>query len=110
MNRKTKDLSKGLFSAEEMLCRAAGARLAHHSHEGAFAGGNICSKFFLSGRHRKHARVGNLGERQNDDKLHQLQTWVPHFYVVLGYPGDRQVINTSRQTHFGGVPAAVEKL
>lgn len=53
---------------------------------------------------------GNLGERQNDDELHQLQTWVLRFHVVLGYPGDRHVINTSRQTHFGGVPAAVGKL
>lgn len=91
-------------------CREAGARLAHHCHEGAFGGANVCNKLFRSECRGKHARVGNLGERQNDDELHQLQTWVPRFHVVLGYPGDRHVINTSRQTHFGGVPAAVGKL
>lgn len=91
-------------------CRAAGARLAHRSHKGAFGGANVCNKLFWSKGRGKHVRVGNLGERQNDDELHQLQTWVLHFHVVLGYPGDRHVINTSRQTHFGGVPAAVGKL
>ena len=91
-------------------CRAAGARLAHRSHEGAFGGANVCSKLFWSECHGKHARVGNLRERQNDDELHQLRTWVLRFHVVLGYPGDRHVINTSRQTHFGGMPAAVGKL
>lgn len=91
-------------------CGAAGARLAHHSREGAFGGANAYNKLFWSKRHGKHARVGNLGEGQNDDELHQLQTWVLRFHVVLGYPGDRHVINTSRQTHFGGVPAAVGKL
>lgn len=91
-------------------CRAAGARLAHPSCEGAFGGAKVCNKLCWSERHRQHARVGNLGERQNGDELHQLQTWVPRFHVVLGYPGDRHVINTPRQTHFGGVPAAVGKL
>lgn len=102
---------KSLLSVETMLrCRAAGARLVHPYHEGAFGGRSVCNKLCWSEHSGKHARVGNLGERQNHDELHQLQTWVPHFHVVLGYPGDRHVINTSRQTHFGGVPAAVGKL
>ena len=106
-----KALSKSLFSVKRMLhCRAAGTRLADRSHEGAFGEANVCNKLFWSEHHGKHARVGNLRERQNDDELHQLQTWVLRFHVVLGYPGDRHVINTSRQTHFGGVPAAVGKL
>ena len=91
-------------------CRAAGARFARRSHQGAFRGADVCNKLFWSEYHGKHASVGNLGERQNNDELHQLQTWVPRFRVVPGYPGDRHVINTSRQTHFGGMPAAVGKL
>lgn len=100
--------SKILCSVEGMLlCREADTRLAHCSHRGTFGGTNVCNKLFVGG---KNSRVWNLGERQKDDELHQLQTWVLPFHVVLGSPGDRHVINTSRQTHFRGVSAAVGKL
>lgn len=96
---------KPLYSVEGMLlCREADTRLAHCSHRGTFGGANLCTKLFVV------RRVQNLGETQKDDELHQLQTWVLLFHVVLGSPGDRHVINTSGQTHFRGVSAAVGKL
>lgn len=73
LNRKIQALSKRLLSVVEMLqCMAADARVAHCSHEGAFRGVKVCNKLFWSKHCGKHARVENLGEKQNNDKLHQL--------------------------------------
>lgn len=111
--KKKKALSKNLSFVEGMTsCRAAGARTAHDFYERAFGEENICSFVARSFGVNVMRNMPGWGtwERQNDDELHQLQTWVLHFHVVLGYPGDRHVINTSRQTHFGGLPAAVGKL
>lgn len=52
-----------------------------------------------------HTRVANLGGRWWAASAANLGAAFP-----CGYPGDRHVINTSRQIHFGGEPAAVGKL